>query len=100
MNEKRYKKKLEIQNKLIARQSEQIEKLKSQIETLQLKCDEKDEIINSVSSLRDELTQNVAEIKQYKQQYKELIEELRKMKTILNQEIYKGKWKLVQFLIK
>lgn len=100
MNEKRHKKKLEIQNKLIARQSEQIENLKSQIQTLQLKCDEKDEIINSVSSLRDELTQNVAEIKQYKQQYKELIEELRKMKTILNQEIYKGKWKLVQFLIK
>ena len=100
MNEKRYKKKLEIQSKLIARQSEQIEKLKSQNETLKLKCEEKDEIINSVGSLRDELTQNIAEIKQYKQQYKELIEELRKMKIILNQEVYKGKWKLVQFLIK
>ena len=100
MIEKRYKRKIEFQEKIIKRQSEQIEELKLQNQKLELKCKEKDEIINSVSFLREELKQNVDEIKQHKNEYKFLVDELRKMKEIVNQEVYKGRWKLIKFLIK
>jgi hypothetical protein len=97
MNEK---KRLEFQQKLIQRQSEQIEDLKLQVENLKLEIEEKDKIISSVSSLRNELTENVKESKKYKEEYIKLIQELRKMKEIVNQEVYKGRWWLVRFLIK
>lgn len=100
MNEKNYKKRLDFQQKIISRQSEEIEDLKLKNEELKMKLAEKDELINSVSSLREELTNNVSDIKRYKKEYKELINELRKMKKIMNQEIYKNRWWLVKFLIK
>ncbi len=100
MIEKRYKRKIEFQEKLIKRQSEQIEELKLQNQKLELKCKEKDEMINSVSFLREELKQNVAEIKKHKEEYKSLVDELKNMREIVNKEVYKGRWKLVRFLIK
>lgn len=100
MNEKRYKRKFEFQKNVVSRQSEQIEALKSQVEKLKLEIKEKDEIINSVAPLKNELSQNVAEIKEYKEQYRALIDELRKMKKIINQEVYKGRWWFIKFLIK
>lgn len=93
MNEKKYQKRFELQQKMISRQSEEIEKLK-----LELK--EKDEIINSVAPLKKELSENVEEYKRLKNEYKSLVNELRKMKEILNQTIYKGRWNLVKLLIK
>jgi len=100
MNEKKYKKKVELQEKMISRQSEQIENLNAQIARLKLVIEEKDNIINSISSLRDELIQKNRDIDKYRKEFKELIEELRKMKEILNQETYKGRWRLIKFLIK
>ena len=61
---------------------------------------EKDEMINSVAFLKDELSQNVEEIKKYKEEYKNLIQELEQMKNILNEEVYKNRWWLIKFLIK
>ncbi len=100
MNEKKLKKKVELQEKLISRQSEQIEKLNAQVAKLKLEIEERDNIINSVSSLRDELIQKNKDIDKYREKYRVLIDELRKMKEILSQEIYKGRWWLVKFLIK
>lgn len=100
MNDKGYKKKFEFQQKMIKRQSEQIQNLELQIETLKLECEEKDKIINSVESLRIELTKNVDEVNKYKKEYGELVGELKKMKEIMNQTVYKGRWKLIRFLIK
>lgn len=100
MNEKKYKKKLESQNKIISRQSEQIESQNVQIAKLKLEIEEKDNMINSVASFKDELIQKNKDIDMYKKQLKELIDEVRKMKEILNQEVYKGKWWLVKLLIK
>lgn len=61
MNDKKiknkYEKRLAFQQKMIARQSEQIEKLKSEIEKLTLECQKKDELINSVTPLRNELAE-------------------------------------------
>lgn len=100
MSEKRYKKKYEFQKKLILRQTEQIESLKNDVQRLEMECKEKDRIIHSVDSLRQELNENVETYKKLKNEYKDLIEEVRKMKTIINQTVYKGRWKLIKFLIK
>lgn len=102
MNEKKnkYEKRLQFQQKMISRQSEQIDSLKLEIQELKNKIIEKDEIINSVTLLRNELTENVNQVKEYKKQYSVLIEELKKMKSIIDKDIYKGRWKLIKFLIK
>lgn len=100
MNEKKYKRRIEFQQKVISRQSEQIDDLKSEIEKLKNEIKEKDQIINSVAPLRDELTANVNEVKKYKKEYKKLIQELRKMKSIVDQEVYKKRWWLIKLLLK
>lgn len=100
MNDKKLKKKIEIQEKLILKQSEQIESLNAQIAKLKLDIEEKENIINSVSKLKNELIQKNKDIDKYKEEFRSLMDELRKMKEILNQEVYKGRWKLIKFLIK
>lgn len=100
MNEQSYKKRLDIQNRTISRQSKQIEELKLQNEKLKLEIKKNEEIINSITPLKDELMQNAEDMKKYKEEYRILIHELRKMKEILNQDVYKGRWKLIKFLLK
>lgn len=97
---KNYERKFEFQKNIIARQSKQIDSLKLQIEKLEKQAQEKDELINSVASLKEELSQNVAEIKKSKEEYHKLIKELKMMKEIINQEVYRGRWRLIRFLIK
>lgn len=100
MNEKNYKKRLDFQQKIISRKSEEIDELKAENEKLKLELQEKIDLINSVEPMRKELEQNVEEIKKYKKQYKSLVQELRKMKEIMNKEVYKGRWILVKLLIR
>ena len=100
MNENKYEKRIEFQQKMISRQSKQIEELELQVRNLKLEIEEKNKIINSTSSLRDEMAKNVADIEEHKMKYKELVDEVRKMKDVINQEVYKGRWWLVKLLIK
>lgn len=95
-----YEKKYEFQKKLTLKQSEEIEELKLRIEELENKCKEKDEIINSVESLRNELMENVNGAKKSKKEYEDLISELREMKKVMNQTVFKKKWRLIRFLMK
>ena len=64
-----YKKKYEFQKDIISRQQKQIADLKSKVAELESKCKEKDEIINSVESLRIELTSHINDAKSKKEQY-------------------------------
>ena len=100
MKEKKYEKRLEFQRKIISRQSEQIDKLKAKIDKLELIIEEKDEVIESVEPLRKELAVNINDIKQQKKRYNALIEELKAMKSIVNQEVYKNRWWLIKYLLK
>ena len=100
MSEKNLKKRLEFQQRMIARQSEQIDELKEKIEELKLIIEEKDRVIKSVESLRKELADNVNQIKKYKTDYEQSVKELKDMKKIMNQEVYKNRWWLVRLLIK
>ena len=97
MNEKR---KIEYQQKMISRQSKQIEELKSQVEKLKLECEKKDETIASVDFLKKEMIESVEKYKKLKNEFESLIDELKKMKEIMNAEVYRGRWKLIRFLIK
>lgn len=100
MNEKKYERKLDIQQKKISYQSKQIEDLESLVQKLKLEIEEKNNVISSIEPMRKELAENIAEVKQYKNEYKSLIQELKKMKEIVNQEVYRGRWKLIHFLMK
>lgn len=95
-----YKKRFEFQKKINLRQSEEIESLKTQIDALVAICDEKDKVIESVDFLRTELTENVNEIKKKKKEYEQLIDEIKNMKKVMNQEVFNNKWSLIRFLIK
>lgn len=100
MNEKRLRKRLEFQEKIISNKSELIESLNKQIEALKLESRAKDELIESVDYLRKELTDNINKVKQKKKEYDVLIQELKNMKKILDKEVYRGRWKFIKFLIK
>ena len=100
MNEKNYKKRLEFQQKIISRQSNEIESLNAEIMKLRLQIEEKDNVINSIEPMKKELAENIAEVKQYKNEYKSLIQELKKMKNIVNQEVYRGRWNIIRLLMK
>lgn len=104
MNEKKYKNKYkkrnQFQQKMISRQSEQIERLKNENKKLTLECQKKDELINSVTPLRNELQQNVNEVKKQKKEFNKLIQEMKKMKSIMNRTVFRGRWRLIKWLIK
>lgn len=100
MNEKSYKKRLDFQQKVISKKSEEIESLKLENEKLKQKLKEKDEIITSVESMRKEVTESAKEHKRLKSEYRKLIQELRQMKMAMNKEVFKNRWWLVKFLIK
>lgn len=100
MNEKKYQKRLDFQQQVISKKSEEIELLKAENAKLRLKIEEKDNVINSIEPMRNELAENIKEAKQYKEQSKELIQELRKMKEIMNVSVFKGRWRLIKFLMK
>lgn len=100
MIENRYKKRYEAQKNINVKQKEkiksleeQIDSLEAQIQNLEKKCEEKDELINCVEPMRNELAQIIDGCKN-------ALAELNKMKTIANKELYKGRWWLVRFLIK
>ena len=54
----------------------------------------------SVDSLRSELSKKVVEIDGFKEEYRELMDELKKMKNIIDEKVYKGKWWLFRLLIR
>lgn len=99
MNEKKYEKRLEMQNKLISRQSEQIKDLEQQVRDLQLEIEEKNKVINSIEPMREEMAKHIAEVKKRKVEFESLVYELKDMKEIMNQEVFKGRWWLVKHLI-
>ena len=100
MKEKKYEKRLDFQQQIITKQLKQIELLETKIERLEERLKEKDEIISSVEPMRREMTDNLEKQKVLKNEYEKLIQELRQMKKIMDVTVYKGKWRLVKFLIK
>lgn len=93
MNEKSYKKRLDFQQKLISKQSQRIKDLESELE-------KKNKIIDSTSDLRNELKQNVAESKKYKDEYEKLVDDLKLQRDIFDKEVFNNRWRLIRLLVK
>ena len=90
----------DMKNRVIRRQVDEIESLKEKISSLEIDCNKKDEIINSIDSLRIELTDVIADLKKKGEEYDALISDVRKMKKVINEEVFKGRWNLIKLLIK
>lgn len=96
----RKKSKSDFKNKVIQRQTDQIRSLEQQIADLEIDCDTKDEIVKSIEPLKKELEGVIDDLKSKSEKYDELIDDLTMMRTAFNKEVFKGRWKLIKFLMR
>ena len=92
--------KSDLKNQIIQRKNDEIESLKNRISNLQIENEEKDELINSVEFLRNELLETIDELKSKRDEYDKLVSELREMKKVINEEVFKGRWSIIKLLVK
>lgn len=97
---KKRRNKSRIKSNIIKRQVIEIKELKKLIDNLNITCEQKDEIIGSIDGLRQDLIDVITDINDKREQYDALINELIEMKKIINQEVFKGRWKIIRFLLK
>lgn len=96
----RYEKKYETQKKIVLRQLDEIEKLKSSISELEIDSEKRTELIDSITDIRTELYEVIDDLSERREEYTRLIEDLRQMKMVMNQTVFKGKWRLVKLLLR
>ncbi len=100
MEKKVSNRKYQSQKKTIMRQMEEIEKLRQEVENLQIDCNKRDELIDSINSIRDEFYEVIDDIKAKGEEYDALISDLKQMRQVMNHTYFKGKWKLIKLLLK
>ena len=96
----RYEKKYETQKKIVLRQLDEIEKLKSSISELEIDSEKHTELIDSITDIRTELYEVIDDLSERREEYTRLIEDLKQMKMVMNQTVFKGKWRLVKLLLR
>lgn len=96
----RYEKKYETQKKIVLRQLDEIEKLKSSIFELEIDSEKRTELIDSITDIRTELYEVIDDLSEKREEYTRLIEDLRQMKMVMNQTVFKGKWRLIKLLLR
>lgn len=92
--------KSEFKDKIIERKNNEIESLKELISNLQITCEEKDGIINAVDGFHKELNKIIDELKESKKEYDSISKELFEMRKVMNQTVFKGRWKIIKWLLK
>lgn len=101
MGAKKYStKEQDVKSKIIQKQADEIKFLEEEVANLKVMCEEKDKIINSISPLREELQSLIDEAKSKMSDYDAGVAEVKKMKKIFDEELYRGRWNLVKLLIK
>lgn len=93
-------KKNDFKNQIIKKQIDEIESLKQMISELEIDCDGKDRLINSINNLRSVLLETIDDLREKGNEYDKLINELREMKMVMSQTVFKGRWKLIRWLLK
>lgn len=94
------KKKSDFRSQIIVRQVDKIDALQKQVNALEIDNAKKDEIIGSIDALRDDLFSIINELKGKSEKYDELLAELMQMRKVMNQTVFKGRWKLIRLLLK
>lgn len=98
-SEKRLRKRYETQQHISNVQANEISRLKSKITELEITCEKKDEIIRSVDGIMNEFFREIEIARQKQAECKKILDELREMKSVMNQSFFKGRWKLIRFLL-
>lgn len=96
----RYQKKYDTQKKIVLKQLDEIEHLKSIISDLEIDTEKRTELIDSITDIRTELYEVIDDLSEKREEYSRLIEDLRQMKMVMNQTVFKGRWKLIKLLLK
>jgi hypothetical protein len=96
----RYEKKYETQKKIVLRQLDEIEKLESSISELEIDSEKRTELIDSITDIRTELYEVIDDLSERREEYTRLIQDLRQMKIVMNQTVFKGKWRLIKLLLR
>lgn len=96
----RYEKKYKTQKKIVLRQLDEIEKLKSSISELEIDSEKRTELIDSITDIRTELYEVIDDLSERREEYTRLIQDLRQMKMVMNQTVFKGKWRLIKLLLR
>lgn len=94
------KKKSDFRNQIIVRQVDEIDALQKKVSDLEIDNAKKDEIINAINALRNDLFAIVNELNGKSEKFDELFDELMQMRKVINQTVFKGRWKLIRFLLK
>ena len=97
---KKNKKRSDFKNHIIVRQIDKIDSLQKIVSELKIDCEEKDKIIQSINTIRDDLFETVDELKNKSNEYDRLIAELTEMRNVMNKMVFKGRWKLARLLLK
>lgn len=100
MEKKVSNRKYQSQKKTIMRQMEEIENLKQEVENLQIDCNKRDELIDSINTIRDEFYEIIDDIKSKGEEYDLLISDLKRMRQVMDKTYFKGKWKIIKLLLK
>ena len=90
----------ETKKKIVLRQLDEIEKLKSSIFELEIDSEKRTELIDSITDIRTELYEVIDDLSERREEYTRLIEDLRQMKMVMNQTVFKGKWRLIKLLLR
>lgn len=90
----------DVKNKIIKRQADEIDSLKSQIEKLNIDNANKDELIHSVDHLREEFEDVIDNLKAKETEYDKLIADLRLMRKAFDREVFANRWWIVKRLMK
>lgn len=96
----RKNKREDYKEEMIKRQFDKIESFKKTIEELEINSSKKDELNYSLELLHKELLNIIRGLKKKDEQYERLIDDLVRMREIMNQKVFKGKWKFIRFLLK
>ncbi len=93
-------KKYDVVKKRMNRQTKEIEDLCHKISQLEIENKEKQEMLDSLKSIRKDWQDSLDVICIQRDEYQNLIFELREMKAVMNTTVFKGKWKLIRLLMK
>ena len=93
-------KKYDFLKKRMNRQTKEIENLSHKIYQLKIENNEKQDLIDSINSIKKDWKESLDTICVQRDEYQKLIFELRAMKTVMKTTVFKGKWKLIKLLMK
>lgn len=95
---KKDRRKIEVQQRVIETQTDEIERLKAKINELEIEESQRDAIIELADDVRDEMDGIIAELKEQKEKYEDLFSELLEMRNVMEEMVFNGKYKLLKRL--